>query len=66
MICNAFKRAEKIDEAAFVKHANQKLLRDDDSTQRELDWQIMSLLLSTLNLIDDEELISSEACASLW
>ena len=48
MVCNAFKRAEKIDEATFVKHANQKLIRDE-STQSEFDWQIMTLLLSTLH-----------------
>ena len=66
MICNAFKRANKIDETAFVKHANKKLIRDDSTPQSEFDWQIMSLLLSTLNLIADEKLISSEAYATLW
>ena len=63
MICNAFKRANRIDEAAFIKHANQKLINDEHG---EFDWHIMSLLLSTLNLITDEELIHCEAYVNLW
>ena len=52
-ICNAFSVAHTVDNAAFVKVADQKLTVQS----ADLDWHVMSLLFSTLNLIKDEEVL---------
>ena len=63
-IGNAFKQAQHyIDETVFVRHAHEKLTNCSDD---ELDWQVMSLLQSTLILITDKEILHSNAYSCLW
>lgn len=60
-ISNAFKVAHTIDDMVFVEQALIKL-----SDASKVNWKIVSLLISTLNLVSDETVAESAACAELW
>ena len=56
-ICNAFKQAqvpEMLDDMAFIRIATDKLLT---TTDQQMDWYVLSLLMSTLNLITDKDVL---------
>ena len=43
-----------LEDMAFIRLATNKLIT---STDKQIDWYVLSLLLSTLNLIKDEEVL---------
>lgn len=61
-ICNAFKVAHYLQDAAFVKYTEEKLWQKPEA----IDWNVISLLLSTLNLINDKSVLESNQYDSLW
>lgn len=64
MIYNALKKARReLNDAVLVEQLDQMVGEDDVEV---LDWHVISMLLSTLNMIQDPAVHNSQVSASLW